>query len=295
MTGRLGDGIARITWTGTGCVSALTPVTVTVNAIPAAPSANNPSICAGQTATINASANANWYTVPAGGASIGQAQNYTTPSLNNNVTYYMEGVNGPCVSATRTPVTVTVNASPASNAGASIVNTSTCGKDMVNIGGNALAAGQTGQWTVVSAQNNAGGFQGLFANGGVQANDQFTGTYGGTYVLKWAVTNSANGCIGEDTMVVTFHQPVDASLAGLIGQGDVLWCGLTGSDGGTTHAVTVCGEVLFDSNTKIALKLNRENLNWSCGAEGVSVEYVNVHLGYRFEFNKTIPKHFRNV
>jgi len=72
-------------------------------------------------------------------------------------------------------------------------------------------------------------------------------------------------------------------------------CGLTGSDGGTTHAVTVCGEVLFDSNTKIALKLNRENLNWSCGAEGVSVEYVNVHLGYRFEFNKTIPKHFRNV
>jgi hypothetical protein len=234
MTGRLGDGIARITWTGTGCVSALTPVTVTVNAIPAAPSANNPSICAGQTATINASANANWYTVPAGGATIGQAQNYTTPSLNNNVTYYMEGVNGPCVSATRTPVTVTVNASPASNAGASIVNTSTCGKDMVNIGGNALAAGQTGQWTVVSAQNNAGGFQGLFANGGVQANDQFTGTYGGTYVLKWAVTNSANGCIGEDTMVVTFHQPVDASLAGLIGQGDVLWCGLTGSDWSTS-------------------------------------------------------------
>ena len=220
--------------TSNGCLSNLVPVNITVNALPAAPSANNPSICAGQTATINASANANWYTVPAGGASIGQAQNYTTPSLNNNVTYYMEGVNGPCVSATRTPVTVTVNASPASNAGASIVNTSTCGKDMVNIGGNALAAGQTGQWTVVSAQNNAGGFQGLFANGGVQANDQFTGTYGGTYVLKWAVTNSANGCIGEDTMVVTFHQPVDASLAGLIGQGDVLWCGLTGSDWSTS-------------------------------------------------------------
>jgi hypothetical protein len=29
-------------------------------------------------------------------------------------------------------------------------------------------------------------------------------------------------------------------------------CGLTGSDGRTTHAVTVCGEVLFDSNTKVA-------------------------------------------
>jgi hypothetical protein len=220
--------------TSNGCTSNLVPVNITVNALPAAPSANAPTICAGQTASINASANANWYTVPAGGASIGQAQNYTTPSLNNNVTYYMEGVNGPCVSATRTPVTVTVNASPSSNAGASIVGNVTCGKNVVNVGGNALAAGQTGQWTMIQAINNAGGFQGLFANGGTQANDQFTGTYGGTYVLKWAVTNSTTGCIGEDTMVVTFLQPNDASIAGLIGQGDVLWCGLTGSDWSTS-------------------------------------------------------------
>jgi len=74
-------------------------------------------------------------------------------------------------------------------------------------------------------------------------------------------------------------------------------CGLTGSDGGTTHAVTVCGDVLFDSNTKFALQLNRDNLNWCCGADGVNVQYVKVHLAYRFEFhvNRNLPKHFRNV
>jgi len=72
-------------------------------------------------------------------------------------------------------------------------------------------------------------------------------------------------------------------------------CGLVGSDGGMTHAVAVCGDVLFDGNVSVALVLNRENLNWCCGAEGVTVEYVKVHLGYRFEFSKNVPKHFKNL
>jgi hypothetical protein len=224
------NGYCTITWTGTGCVSVVTPVTITVNAVPAAPSANNPTICAGQPATISASANCNWYTVPNGGASIGQTQNYTTAPLNGNVTYYMEGVNGPCLSATRTAVTVTVNPGPASNAGSSIVDASTCGKNTVNVGGNALAAGQSGQW---SWANNAG-LQGVFSNSGVSANDVFTGQYGATYVLQWQITNQSNGCVGTDTMVVTFNQPSDATISGLIGTGDLLWCGLTGTDWSTS-------------------------------------------------------------
>lgn len=74
-------------------------------------------------------------------------------------------------------------------------------------------------------------------------------------------------------------------------------CALRGSDGGTTHAVTVCGEVLFDSNRTVALQLNRDNLNWCCGSDGVAVKYVNVYLGYKFEFRtkNALPKHFKNV
>ena len=243
-TGSLGSGVSYTTpnlnanttyyvqAVNNGCTSNLIPVSVSVTALPAAPSANAASICVGQTATINASANANWYTVPSGGASIGQAQSYTTPSLNNTITYYMEGVNGPCVSATRTPVTVTVNPGPATNAGTSIVDASTCGKNTVNVGGNALSAGESGQWTVVSAVNNAG-IPGVFSLG-TSANDVFTGHYGATYVLQWEITNQSNGCVGTDTMVVTFNQPIDASIAGLIGTGDLMWCGLTGTDWSTS-------------------------------------------------------------
>jgi hypothetical protein len=35
-------------------------------------------------------------------------------------------------------------------------------------------------------------------------------------------------------MVVTFNQPSDASITGLIGTGDLLWCGLTGTDWSTS-------------------------------------------------------------
>ncbi|NCV86672.1 MAG: T9SS C-terminal target domain-containing protein [Oxalobacteraceae bacterium] len=97
----------------------------------------------------------------------------------------------------------------------------------MNIGGNALAAGQTGAWTILSGQNGVVSLP-------TSANTQFQGMYGGSYVLRWSVTNTSTNCVGQDTMMVTFHQPVDASIAGLIGQGDVLWCGLTGNDWSTS-------------------------------------------------------------
>ena len=106
--------IATITVTPSlaGCPGTAQTFTYTVNPTPSAPSATNVSVCAGQTATITASSMANWYTVPTGGVTIGQATSYTTPNLNTTTTYYMEGVNGPCVSPVRNAVTVTVNPIP---------------------------------------------------------------------------------------------------------------------------------------------------------------------------------------
>jgi hypothetical protein len=151
MTGRLGDGIAVITWIGTGCVSSVTPVTVSV------------------------------------------------------------GV------------------APATNAGPSVVDASTCGKNTVNLGANTLAAGETGTWTLLSGTNANGIFSLPTAS-----STQFTGTYGGSYVLQWSVSNQSNGCTANDTLVVTFNQPVDAVINGLIGTSDLLWCGLTGTDWSTS-------------------------------------------------------------
>ena len=123
MTGRLGNGIAVITWSGTGCVSSVTPVTVSV------------------------------------------------------------GV------------------APATNAGASVVDASTCGKNTVNLGANALAAGESGTWTLLSGTN----ANGIFSLP-TSSSTQFTGSYGGSYVLQWSVSNQSNGCAANDTLVVTFNQ-----------------------------------------------------------------------------------------
>ena len=72
-------------------------------------------------------------------------------------------------------------------------------------------------------------------------------------------------------------------------------CGLSGSDGDRGHAVSVCGQVLFDGSVSHAMKLTKENLNWCCGAPGITVNYVKVYLAYRFEMFGYIPKHFKQV
>jgi uncharacterized protein YjdB len=105
-------GTITVTPSQAGCTGTPQTFTYTINPTPSPPTSSNQSICAGQTATITASSMANWYTVPTGGVSIGQATAYTPPALNSTTTYYMEGVTGPCVSPTRNAVTVTVNPIP---------------------------------------------------------------------------------------------------------------------------------------------------------------------------------------
>ena len=245
---RSGNGQIILSWTGTGCSSPVVAAVVTVNQAPAAPTASNQSICLGQSATITASNNANWYTVPSGGTAFGTATSYTASGLTSNATYYMEGVNGNCLSPTRTAVTVVVNPIPASNAGADITGTVTCGKNTVPVSASALASGtEAGQWSVVSGTGNT-----LFGLGNA-ANDNFTGTYGQTYTLGWAVTNTATGCTGNDQMTVTFNQPNASILGSNIAHLDLLWCGLTGTD--------------WSTSTNWYQKINNDYVRMSGGAQ----------------------------
>ncbi|MDP9076471.1 MAG: gliding motility-associated C-terminal domain-containing protein [Bacteroidota bacterium] len=95
--------------TDNGCSSTRTPVTVTVNPIPAAPTASGTTICQGTSANLSASASGtiNWYDVPSGGISLKTGSNFTTPILNSTTTFYVQNTTGTCVSD-RTPVVVTV-------------------------------------------------------------------------------------------------------------------------------------------------------------------------------------------
>ncbi len=97
-----------------GCKSFPIPVTATVIATPVNPQVANPSICAGNNVTLSvtsAGERFEWYSTPTGGTPLIVSPDYSTPVLNATTTYYVQALNGSCVSA-RVPVTVTVNPVP---------------------------------------------------------------------------------------------------------------------------------------------------------------------------------------
>ena len=150
--------------------------------------------------------------------------------LSNNCAYQYGGYNasggGFWNGSSNVNGVLTVYANPVANAGLDITDASTCGKDNVTLSAAALSAGQSGNWTLSSGTNNT-----VVFNNPASSTSTFTGSYGGTYVLQWAV--SSNGCTGTDQMTVTFNQPTDATISGLVGTGDLLWCGLTDTDWST--------------------------------------------------------------
>lgn len=101
------------TTSSNGCASTRTPVTVTVNPLPAAPVANGTTVCPGSSVSLTATASGTvqWYNAASGGTLLSTGSNYTTPILNTTTTYYVENISGTCPSP-RTPVTVTVNGIP---------------------------------------------------------------------------------------------------------------------------------------------------------------------------------------
>jgi len=56
-------------------------------------------------------------------------------------------------------------------------------------------------------------------------------------------------------------------------------------DGGTQHAITVVGCMIFDSNCERALALTKRNLDYCCSTDDLPGNYKRVHKGYRFKEN----------
>ena len=107
-----------------GCVSSLTPVTVTVNAA-TTPTSANVNVNCGQTATLSASANAPlyWFSNANGTGALGTGNSYTTAAINSPTMVYVQAGTGACASQL-----VAVTAAP-NVAQPSVANTSTnCGQ-----------------------------------------------------------------------------------------------------------------------------------------------------------------------
>ena len=97
-----------------GITSTRTSVTVTVNAIPAAPISPPAQTCAGTSTTLTASGSAGtyaWYDAAIGGNLLSNTNTYNTPRLNFNTSYYVQTQIGTCISP-RTQVNVTLTPVP---------------------------------------------------------------------------------------------------------------------------------------------------------------------------------------
>jgi len=123
-----------------GCTSALVPVTVTVDAPPTPPATQTDSICYNSSTTLTASATPTgtykWYDAPVNGNQLATGNTYLTPVLTNSTAYFVQAVNGSCVT-TRTQVTVIVRPqlSAPSTSGAIICNGSNATLTTKNRGG----------------------------------------------------------------------------------------------------------------------------------------------------------------
>ena len=90
-----------------GCTSSRTAVTVTVSAIPAAPTVSNLSVCEGGTVTLSAVAPGGtykWYDAASGGTLLNSGISFTTPPLNDTTHYFVSttisGCAGPLANVT---------------------------------------------------------------------------------------------------------------------------------------------------------------------------------------------------
>ena len=161
--------------------------TVNILTVPAAPTASPVAICLGQTGQLNATSagnNIKWWTAATGGTlltTVASGANYAvTPAT--TTTYYAEAITGSgCVSATRTAVTVTVNALPTPS---------------ITPAATALCSGGS---VVLTA---AGGVSYAWSNGITTTNDTVAPTATTTYTVT---ATNVNGCTATASKVVTIY------------------------------------------------------------------------------------------
>lgn len=184
---------------GNGCISATrTPVTVTVNSIPSAPSIGSPAaICAGNVAKIiatPASGSRRWYAAYIGGTVIYSGDTFTTGVLTSNATYYAENIVNGCVSVNRTPVTVSVNPIPAFP---TVAAASICEGSTATLTATGFSTGDSINWYDAATAGNMVGTGATYISGALTAG---TSTF-------YAGIKSAAGCsnAGRTPGVITVN------------------------------------------------------------------------------------------
>ncbi|NEM98054.1 Ig-like domain-containing protein [Pontibacter burrus] len=242
-----------------------TPVTVRINALPDAPSTTSEARCGSGTITLTASGapsggSYRWYTASSGGSAIsGQTDGTYSPSLSANTTFYVSTVSAEgCESATRTPVTATINTIPLVSISAATATSFCNGSSVVLSSSVAPATPANGgsysyQWYEQTGGEIAGANQ-----------STFTANASGRYFL--VVTNSSGTCqsVNSNFITVTVNPipatPVVNGPFERCGNGTVTLSGTAGANGNTLrwYSAESGGSILREGLTFTTPVLNAD-------------------------------------
>lgn len=167
------------------CESNRKSVIATINTTPNTPVATQStySSCGAGSVTIQATANIgviNWFTASTGGTSLYTGNNFTTPVISANTTYYAEASNNGCINTNRTPVNIVIYTPPTVTDETVIL----CQNQKVNL--DAGIAGMTYKWSTG------------------ETTQIITVTTGGTYTVDVTSPNPEN-CTSRKTIIVDEH------------------------------------------------------------------------------------------
>ncbi len=145
------------------CVSGRTAAEVVVNQPPTLPTANNTTICEGETATLSATSSAgaiiNWYDANTGGNLLFSGNDFTTLALTTNASYFVQAEATGCPPTNSVEVIVTVLPTPAAPVAADLT---ICSGTTASLSATA-GAGATIQWYSSATGGIAIGNQDTFA------------------------------------------------------------------------------------------------------------------------------------
>jgi gliding motility-associated-like protein len=267
-TPAVGETVATLTLTSDNpagaCGFKSSTVTITINPVPAAPTAPGKSVCLGSTANLIATAPGGtyrWYSTATGGTALKVGAIFTTPPILSDITYYVSTTVGSITSA-RTPVLVQAMAPPV----APTVNTDNKATVCEGQFATLTASGSTGTYTWYNVP--VGGSP-------IKHGNPFTTAVLTTNRTYYVETN-VNGCTSERTKVdvtVTSAPNVTSGTGDVVCSGTALNYTMTADQPGTTfswdrHAVTDISNALVTGQTTSAITETLINTN----ANGAAVD-----------------------
>ncbi len=178
-----------------GCNSATAAATITVNALPSAPTANATSVCEGNALVFNgfgAGGTLSWFANATGGAALATGATYSVTPTVGNYTFYVSENNGTC-NSNRTAVTGTVFANPAA---ITTTNTTVCANNSAVL----TATGAGVRWYADAALTNQ-----------IGSGNSFTTPILTTTTSYFAAVVNGNGCISPAATATATVNPTPAT------------------------------------------------------------------------------------